>query len=199
MTTGACPPRLRPWRLDDSGAVLAAFAHADVARQAWSPVTTEAEAAEWLTRRIEDVERDASFAIDVDGRAVGGVRLSSIDRSQRTAWIGYWLAPKARGRGLASASVATLAEWAFGDLGLERIDLAHRVNNPASAAVALRAGFVAEGVQRAKLRHEGIRYDVATYGRLESDPVPADLSRMAIELPVDAPGADRPRAGTSPA
>jgi len=170
---------LRPWTLDDVAAVLDAFAHPDVARQAWSPVTDEAEARGWVMRRIEQVERDASFAIDLDGWAVGGVRLSSINPGQRTAWIGYWLAPAARGRGLASRATATLATWAFDELRIERIDLSHRLNNPASGAVARRAGFVAEGVQREKLRHDGVRYDVAAYGRLVTDPEP-DLALLEM-------------------
>lgn len=172
---------LRTWTTErsDIEAVRAAFVRPDVARQAWSPVTNDAEARAWLQRRIEQVERDVSLAIDIGGTPVGGVRLSSIHHGQRTGWIGYWLAFEARGRGLASRATASLASWAFDELALERIDLSHRVNNPESGAVAHRAGFVLEGIQRSKLLHDGVRYDIAMHGRLAADPAP-ELTLLPI-------------------
>lgn len=56
--------------------------------------------------------------------------------------------------------------------GLHRLELGHRVNNPASRGVALAAGFVQEGVEREKFLIDGQRIDVVTYGRLASDPTP---------------------------
>jgi RimJ/RimL family protein N-acetyltransferase len=56
--------------------------------------------------------------------------------------------------------------------GLERLELGHRVNNPASGAVARAAGFVHEGTEREKFLVDGERIDVLTYGRLRSDPWP---------------------------
>lgn len=65
-----------------------------------------------------------------------------------------------------------MADWALGERGLERLELGHRVNNPASAAVARSAGFVHEGTERAKFLVDGQRIDVLTYGRLVDDPKP---------------------------
>ena len=66
-----------------------------------------------------------------------------------------------------------VAEWALAERRLERLELGHRVNNPASGVVARRAGFVKEGTQRQKFLVEGERLDVDTYGRLKTDPHPA--------------------------
>lgn len=86
--------------------------------------------------------------------------------------MSYWLAAGARGRGLATAALTAVADYAFAD-GLFRLELGHRVNNPASCRVASRAGFVAEGLERAKLRYGDERFDVETHARLATDPVPA--------------------------
>lgn len=56
--------------------------------------------------------------------------------------------------------------------GLQRLELGHRANNPASGAIARHAGFVKEGTERAKFLLDGRRVDVDTYGRLASDPPP---------------------------
>lgn len=87
----------------------------------------------------------------------------------------------ARGRGWTAAAAATIAEWALGPRGLERLELGHRVNNPASGAVARRAGFVQEGTEREKFLVDGQRVDVATYGRLRSDPSPSFEALQMVE------------------
>lgn len=56
--------------------------------------------------------------------------------------------------------------------GLERLELGHRANNPASARVARAAGFVQEGLERAKFLVCGERIGVLTYGRLRTDAWP---------------------------
>jgi GNAT superfamily N-acetyltransferase len=94
------------------------------------------------------------------------------DRRHDTAWLHYWLAGSARGRGLATRALAGAAAWAIAD-GLFRLELGHRVNNVASCAVATRAGFAAEGIERAKLRYGDERFDVETHARLATDPAPA--------------------------
>ena len=78
-----------------------------------------------------------------------------------------------RGRGLASRALATAAAWAFDEVGLFRLELGHRVNNPPSCRVANAAGFIPEGIERAKLRYGDARFDVATHARLRTDPTPA--------------------------
>ncbi|MGO1408991.1 MAG: GNAT family N-acetyltransferase [Brachybacterium sp.] len=62
---------------------------------------------------------------------------------------------------------------AMGGWGLERLELGHRANNPASGAVARAAGFVHEGTERGKFLVDGERLDVLTYGRLVTDPAPS--------------------------
>src|SRR5699024_10296456 len=142
---------------------------------------TQLPVAELTSRqRAEQVIADAlgcgehwrNWAVVVAGAAVGNVGLSHIEHRHDTAWTSYWLSGAARGRGLAHRALAGVAAWAFDELGLFRLELGHRVNNPASCAVARRAGFVAEGVERAKLRYGDQRFDVETHARLASDPAP---------------------------
>jgi RimJ/RimL family protein N-acetyltransferase len=63
-----------------------------------------------------------------------------------------------------------VADWALTDLGLFRLELGHRMDNPASCRVARRTGFAVEGLERAKLRYGDRRYDVEIHARLASDP-----------------------------
>ena len=170
-------PCLRPWTdsEEDIAAILDAFDSDDMAAQAGEPVNSEAAARRWLAQWLDAGNQGAvAFAIDVAGRAVGHVMASAIDRRHDTAWVSYWVAAEARGAGLASRATTALAEHCFGALGLFRLELAYRVNNPGSAGVARNAGFRIEGLERAKLRYldehgNPVRYDVQTCARLRSD------------------------------
>lgn len=180
-TAGPGPARVRPLRPGDAPDVLAAFGSApDMARQ--GEVTTLEEAQAYVDHLTREGGSTRAFAIEVGEMLVGLVGVV-VDRQNRLGWVSYWLHAAHRGRGLATRAVATVADAALGRPGaggaagahdgcLERLELGHRVNNPASGQVALAAGFVREGLEREKFLVDGERLDVATYGRLRSDPWP---------------------------
>lgn len=164
-------PALRRLRRDDAPAVLAAFkSNPDMARQ--GDVSTLPEADSYVSRLIEPGSPHEAWAIVVDDSLVGLVCVS-VDNENRSGWFWYWMTDAARGRGWTAAAAATVAQWALTKGELERLELGHRVNNPASGAVARRAGFVKEGTEREKFLVGGQRVDVDTYGRLRSDPSPS--------------------------
>lgn len=172
---------LRPVRASDAPAVLDAFASApDMARQ--GQVTTVEEAERYVARLTgEGPQR--GFAVEVEGRMVGLVGVV-VDEQNRSGWVHYWMHADHRGRGLVGRAVATVADWALGAGGLERLELGHRVNNPASGGVARTAGFVQEGLERGKFLIDGERVDVLTYGRLRSDPWPVtEHLPLTVERP----------------
>ncbi|MFE5775788.1 GNAT family N-acetyltransferase [Brachybacterium sp. NPDC056505] len=175
-------PRLRPVRAGDAEAILEAFTSSpDMSRQ--GDVHDAASAEEYCTW-LRGTDRHAFAIVDDEpdavqgahGRMVGLVAVS-VDEGNRNGWFFYWLHPAHRGRGLASRAAAALAERALrpvdrGGWGLERLELGHRIDNPASGSVARAAGFLHEGTEREKFLIGGERVDVLAYGRLVTDPAP---------------------------
>lgn len=165
---------LRPVREDDAPALLDVYASApDMARQ--GTVTTLAQAQEQVAWLLSPPRRAVAIATEED-RMVGLVAIT-VDEEDLNGWFFYWLHSAHRGRGLAARAAASVADRALtpsaeGGWGLERLELGHRVNNPASGAVARAAGFVVEGLERGKFLVDGERLDVLTCGRLRSDPWP---------------------------
>jgi len=165
---------LRPLRPEDAPAVLAAYRSAtDMARQ--GTVTTLQQARTQVSWLLAE-DRQATAIVDREDTLVGLVAIS-IDRANLLGWFFYWLHAAHRGQGLAARAAAAVADRALappvdGGWGLERLELGHRVTNPASGAVARAAGFVPEGTERQKFRIGEERVDVLTYGRLRSDPSP---------------------------
>ncbi|OFT25651.1 GNAT family acetyltransferase [Brevibacterium sp. HMSC08F02] len=173
-------PTLRRLRTSDVTAVLDAFLSApDMARQ--GDVTTLADAERYVGKLCEASSRHRPWAV-CDSDSLVGVVCVTVDEENRSGWFWYWMTARARGRGWTSRAAATVADWALDHEGLERLELGHRVNNPASGHVARSAGFIKEGTERAKFLIDGQRIDVDTYGRLTADPRPKyDSIPMRIE------------------
>lgn len=137
-----------------------------------SPYTRD-DALEFITKSVpatwENGGADFVIADPGTGEVLGTALLKPPDRFGVTE-VGYWLAPWARGRGAATAAVRALAERAFA-AGVPRITLIAEVENVASQQVAYRCGFEREGVLRgAGSVRDGVRADLAVFGRLASDP-----------------------------
>ena len=84
--------------------------------------------------------------------------------------IGYWCAPWARGKGVTSAAVRLVRDWAFDELELERLELTTDVDNYGSQRVAQAAGFRREGVMRGYLTARTRRADDVLFGMKHDDP-----------------------------
>ncbi|WP_454049290.1 GNAT family N-acetyltransferase [Cellulomonas sp. Marseille-Q8402] len=167
-------PHLRPWRADDAPDLLAAVRESpDLDRQLPAAALDGAVGCAQVASALAVWgPREHHLAVVDGGRVVGSVGVGAVEHRHGTAWLSYWLTAGARGQGLAARALATAARVAFDRLGLFRLELGHRTENSASCAVATRAGFAPEGVERQKLRYGDRRFDVETHARLRTDPAP---------------------------
>lgn len=182
-------PLPAPPVLTDGAVTLRAFQERDVpdvARACDDPVT-----AQWLPVPVPYTLADgrsyvtevapagwadgtcATFAVvdAADGAFLGDISLKLPHRDPlRFGEIGYWTAPWARGRGVASRATALLARWGVQELGLNRVELLADVANTASVRAAEKAGFVHEGVARqARPRRDGTGADMALLSLTAAD------------------------------
>ncbi|MFY1586612.1 GNAT family N-acetyltransferase [Micromonospora sp. WMMD734] len=185
----AGPVRLRPFRPDDAEDLAAG--RDDPVNLRFNPVGmphpyTVADAHWWIAEGAPAAWRSggAAYAIVDAGtdRLVGGAGLSQVVPGRGQAELGYWVAPRARRRGIATATTRALATAAF-QAGLARLELLVGAENPASQRVALAAGFRLEGVRRAAgPGRDGDRYDLLAWVRLADDP-PGPVPRLLPDLP----------------
>jgi ribosomal-protein-alanine N-acetyltransferase len=106
-----------------------------------------------------------------DGFLVGGVGLMlHSGTSQHRAELGYWMARDHRGRGVATAGARAMVRYAFGDLGLRRIEATSSPHNLASHCVLEKAGFQREGLLASYHIKDGVLLDVILFAILASAP-----------------------------
>ena len=74
--------------------------------------------------------------------------------------------PAARGGGVAQAAASALADWAFAELGVHRLEIMHSTTNPASCAVAVKVGFEPEGTLRSYQLHDDGWHDMHLHARI---------------------------------
>ena len=120
-------------------------------------------------RAQRDSAGTADFTITVDGAAVGRVNLFGEDPLARHAEVGIALLPEARGKGIGSAALAQMVEFAFVRRNLRRLHLVVIASNAAGIGSYRKAGFVEEGRRREHCWVRGRYEDEVIMGLLRSD------------------------------
>ena len=123
----------------------------------------------WFEKNIGRTDRyDA--VIEADGKPVGLIGLLSIDRKNRKAECYVTIGEREYlGRGIAHRASKLLLEYAFGELGLNRIYLFTEVQNPAAVRAYKKIGFKREGLLKNDLFSKGRFVDRYVYGITKKD------------------------------
>ena len=82
------------------------------------------------------------------GKIVGVAGYNSINWSNKTAYIGYWLGEEFQGNGIMTKVVKTLTDYAFSELNLNKVEIRAAVDNKKSRSISERLNFVNEGCIR---------------------------------------------------
>ncbi len=159
---------------DDVDAITALCQDADIRR--WTTVPSpyvRADAEVFVSTLVADgwaADRSCTWGIRTGGSLVGmvGLRVQPV----RSAEVGYWLGPQARGRGLLHRSLRLALDWAFDPdgLDLDRVEWHCVAGNWPSWRAAWRVGFTFEGVVRGGALGRGRRHDDWVGTLLRDDP-----------------------------
>jgi RimJ/RimL family protein N-acetyltransferase len=180
--------RLRTYRPDDVDNVVAGYS--DAQAQRFMPLVPSP----FTRRHGEWYVHEAAPAATADGgsayaiadpetdRLLGGIGINQVQPTRAQGEIGYWVAPWARRRGVATAAVRALTEHVFG-AGTARLELLTHWENAASQRVALAAGYRREGVRRGALPNRAGGFDdLLAFARVAGDP-PGPIPHALPDLP----------------
>src|SRR5262249_61399188 len=124
---------LRPLASGDLAAVEAALDDPEITRWFDDGGLSARGVIDRATSRWKQSEA-AEFAIVDAGECVGSIWVD-LGPSNRAA-VGYWLLPRARGKGLATRALLLVARWAFDDIGAKRLRPLAAPPNPSSIGLA---------------------------------------------------------------
>ncbi|MFY1636133.1 GNAT family N-acetyltransferase [Solwaraspora sp. WMMB335] len=151
---------------------------------------TAGHAMRWITEGVAAAwsAGGAAWAVaDVaSNELLGCVGLSRPVPERGQIEVGYWVVPRARGKGAATAATVAATGHAL-RCGFGRVELLTDATNTVSQRVALAAGFTHEGVRRGAASRPGQspttqRDDLAVWARVAGDP-PGPTPRVLPDLP----------------
>ncbi len=130
---------------------------------AWEAHTDKAQTRAFLqgeiTRRTSG--NGMTWGIFKDGAFCGIVSLIALTRSHRAltynkAELAYWLGRAHQGRGMMTAAVRRVMQFAFQELGLHKLCVSHFGDNIASQRLIQRCGFRYVGEQIEEFQKDGV-------------------------------------------
>ena len=86
-----------------------------------------------------------TLGIEHQGDIVGVIGFHEFENENRQTSMGFWISSSHQGKGIVSSSCARLIEYAFTDLGLNRVVMKIAEDNVPSRRVAERNGLAYEG------------------------------------------------------
>jgi [ribosomal protein S5]-alanine N-acetyltransferase len=150
---------LRQWRPDDAEWYVEQSRDPEIQRWTTDPADLTVPATRAAIERVLAGGLVAFAMTDATtGELLGNLALSPDHE------LSYWVAPAARGRGVATRAVRLLLGWAW-STGVDRVELHAHVDNIGSQRVAERAGFRRDRVERVAREVKGEVWDVVWYGQ----------------------------------
>ena len=112
---------------------------------------------------------DFAVVLKDENKMVGTVGFTSFDDKNRTAEVGYVINPSYHGRGIAPEALSVVINFAFCELGINRVEAKYIVGNTPSLRVMEKCGMTHEGIQRQKMIIKGVARDIGVCSILKSE------------------------------
>jgi ribosomal-protein-alanine N-acetyltransferase len=166
---GACI--IRPWQRDDVPALVRHANHREIwlnLRDQFPHPYTADDANAWVELTAAQ-EPPTHFAIVVQ-EAVGGIGIElQNDIARVSAEIGYWLSTSHWNKGVMTAAVRAVTDYAFTRFSLTRVFAVPFAANVASQRVLEKVGYIREGVLRRSAIKNGAILDQIVYSLTDRD------------------------------
>ena len=161
---------LRQLEIADAEALLDLLVRERAFLDPWEPERSDAfftlEVQQHGIATLRESEEVVDFGIFLapGDELVGRIQLTGISRGPfENAFLGYFVAERHNGRGYATEALRQAVDFAFGNLGLHRVQAAVIPRNVASGRVLEKAGFREEGLALRYLQIAGVWEDHKLY------------------------------------
>lgn len=140
--------KIRPWKTSDLDSLVKYANNWNVAKNMTDKFPhpyTENNGKAFIELANKDLPIHL-FAIDIDGKAIGGIGIHPQDDIHRNnAELGYWLAEPFWGQGIISNAIKQIVDFAFTTYDINRVFAIPFETNIASQKVLVKNNFILEG------------------------------------------------------
>lgn len=146
--------RLRALTSEDAGSLYALVDSNRKYLRQWLPWVDMQQgphdSGQFIERATKDNQAGVALILRIEhqGNIVGVIGFHEFDNDNRQTSMGFWISSSHQGKGVVSSSCARLIEYAFTDLGLNRVVMKIAEGNVPSRRLAERIGLVYEGTCR---------------------------------------------------
>lgn len=168
---------LQPATLADADIIWPHVSNPEISRHmSWEPHVDMAQTRAFLISIEEAAAAGRSHTWTIRDRSTkelcGIFSLIAILRTHRSlsyhrAELAYWCVPSWQGKGIMTEAGHAVIDHAFSQLGLNRLVVAHHLENPASQRLIQRLGFSQIGVEHQAFQKNGQWIDTIIYELLK--------------------------------
>lgn len=166
---------LRPFRISDAQKMYDNWASdPEVTKFLTWPTHASAEVtanllAYWCNQYEKEDYYQWAICLKENDEPIGSMAIVDGDFRVGRAEIGYCISRKWWGKGITAEALQAAIDYLFGDVGMNRIEARHDVNNPNSGKVMQKCGLKMEGIfPDFGCNNQGV-CDIAQYAILKKD------------------------------
>lgn len=166
---------LRPFRMSDAEKMFANWSSdPEVTRFLTWPTHTSVDVTRkvldhWVASYEKPDYYQWAICLKENDEPIGSMAIVDGDFRIGRAEIGYCISRKWWGRGITAEALQAVIDYLFGDVGMNRIEARHDVNNPNSGKVMQKCGMKMEGIfPYFGCNNQGV-CDIAQYAILKKD------------------------------
>ncbi len=167
---------LRPFTMDDAEAMFRNWASDDeVTKYLTWPTHSSMEVSkmvleDWTSHYSEpDFYNWAIVRKENGPEPIGNISAVHIKEKTRCATMGYCMGRAHWGKGIMLEALSALIDFFFDEVGINRVEAEHEVNNPKSGRVMEKAGMRYEGTKRQGGRSNQGIVDIRMWAILKQD------------------------------
>ena len=166
---------LRPFRAEDAQAMYANWASDPEVTKflSWPAYKSIDDARSILKIWLEGYEKPDFYqwaiVLKELGQPIGSISVVNLDNRVDLAEIGYCIGKLWWGCGIMPEAVKSVMAYLFEEVGMQRLEVGHDPENPASGAAIRKCGFTYEGTLRRRIRSNRGITDVAWYSMLKEE------------------------------
>ncbi|WP_440115718.1 GNAT family N-acetyltransferase [Paenibacillus sp. QZ-Y1] len=139
----------------------------------WNCHETLDDSIQYIQRALRNYEQKTvylwAFVLKETGRLIGRGGIFHLNESMQSAELGYSIASRYWGKGLAAEAMQPIVDYCFQELDCNRLEGRCNADNIGSARVMEKLGMSVEGLLRKQLKIKGVFTDQKLYSRIRDD------------------------------